>query len=304
MAAGSLWDLGQTPTGTGPASPPTTLQPVQPRLGPEPLEVLASSACMPSASSCFPWDASQLPCSSNVTAFEHAFALGSEVDVQGGRMLYIHPDDCVDSGACEPICPVTAIFYEDDVPAEWKNYTPDQRGVLQRRHLGDRVPPAAPHRSVRSTRTTPSWRTSRPESRPPPRRTRPPSSLDRVRSLRSRVRCWLPPEGDVSRLGSRTRRGLGCALRTAERRSGMEAGERLAGAPDVAAPGSNAKRIAFKVLAGLFAAASFGGLFGAAVVFAWFDTDDGGIHRVHDMGYGALYGPDGSHRRRSRTRRR
>src|SRR5439155_17634095 len=70
----------------------------------------------------------------------------------------------------------------------------------------------------------------------------------------------------------------------------MEAGERLAGAPDVAAPGSNAKRIAFKVLAGLFAAASFGGLFGAAVVFAWFDTDDGGIHRVHDMGYGALFG--------------
>ena len=70
----------------------------------------------------------------------------------------------------------------------------------------------------------------------------------------------------------------------------MEAGERLAGAPDVAAPGSNGKRIVFKVLAGLFAAASFGGLFGAAVVFAWFDTDDGGIHRVHDMGFGALYG--------------
>jgi len=67
-------------------------------------------------------------------------------------------------------------------------------------------------------------------------------------------------------------------------------GERLAGAPDVAAPGANAKRIAFKVLAGLFAAASFGGLFGAGVVFAWFDTDQGGIHRVHDMGYGALYG--------------
>jgi hypothetical protein len=70
----------------------------------------------------------------------------------------------------------------------------------------------------------------------------------------------------------------------------MEAGERLAGAPDVADPGSNAKRIVFKVLAGLFATASFGGLFGVAVVFAWFDTDDGGIHRVHDMGFGALYG--------------
>ncbi len=43
---------------------------------------------------------------------------------EGGRMLYIHPDECVDCGACEPVCPVTAIFYEDDVPAEWKQFTP------------------------------------------------------------------------------------------------------------------------------------------------------------------------------------
>ena len=37
---------------------------------------------------------------------------------EGPRMLYIHPDECVDCGACEPVCPVTAIFYEDDVPAD------------------------------------------------------------------------------------------------------------------------------------------------------------------------------------------
>jgi NAD-dependent dihydropyrimidine dehydrogenase PreA subunit len=43
---------------------------------------------------------------------------------EGNRMLYIHPDECVDCGACEPVCPVTAIFYEDDVPGEWKNFTP------------------------------------------------------------------------------------------------------------------------------------------------------------------------------------
>jgi len=42
---------------------------------------------------------------------------------EGGRMLYIHPDECVDCGACEPVCPVEAIFYEDDVPAEWADYT-------------------------------------------------------------------------------------------------------------------------------------------------------------------------------------
>ena len=35
---------------------------------------------------------------------------------EGTRMLYIHPDECVDCGACEPVCPVEAIYYEDDVP--------------------------------------------------------------------------------------------------------------------------------------------------------------------------------------------
>ena len=34
---------------------------------------------------------------------------------EGERMLYIHPDECVDCGACEPVCPVDAIFYEDDL---------------------------------------------------------------------------------------------------------------------------------------------------------------------------------------------
>jgi ferredoxin len=38
-------------------------------------------------------------------------------------MLYIQPDECVDCGACEPVCPVEAIFYEDDVPEEFVDYT-------------------------------------------------------------------------------------------------------------------------------------------------------------------------------------
>jgi NAD-dependent dihydropyrimidine dehydrogenase PreA subunit len=39
------------------------------------------------------------------------------------RKLYIDPDECIDCGACEPVCPVTAIFAEDDVPDQWKEYT-------------------------------------------------------------------------------------------------------------------------------------------------------------------------------------
>jgi len=36
---------------------------------------------------------------------------------------YIHPEECIDCGACEPECPVNAIFPEDQVPAEWADYT-------------------------------------------------------------------------------------------------------------------------------------------------------------------------------------
>lgn len=34
----------------------------------------------------------------------------------GERMAYIQPDECVDCNACEPACPVEAIYYEDDMP--------------------------------------------------------------------------------------------------------------------------------------------------------------------------------------------
>jgi len=41
---------------------------------------------------------------------------------EGRRSLYINPDECVDCGACEPVCPVEAIYYEDDLPGDWQDY--------------------------------------------------------------------------------------------------------------------------------------------------------------------------------------
>ncbi len=38
------------------------------------------------------------------------------------QMVYIDPDECIDCGACVPECPVQAIFYEADVPDQWKNF--------------------------------------------------------------------------------------------------------------------------------------------------------------------------------------
>jgi NAD-dependent dihydropyrimidine dehydrogenase PreA subunit len=39
-----------------------------------------------------------------------------------GIQLYIDPDVCIDCGACEPECPVEAIFDEDDLPSKWNSY--------------------------------------------------------------------------------------------------------------------------------------------------------------------------------------
>ena len=40
-----------------------------------------------------------------------------------GRMLVIDPEECIDCGACEPECPVNAIYPEESLPAEWTEYT-------------------------------------------------------------------------------------------------------------------------------------------------------------------------------------
>ena len=49
---------------------------------------------------------------------------------EGEDQLYIHPDECIDCGACEPECPVTAIFPEEDVPANLTSYIEKNRVVF------------------------------------------------------------------------------------------------------------------------------------------------------------------------------
>ena len=55
--------------------------------------------------------------------------------------LYIDPDECIDCGACEPECPVTAIFPEEDTPPQWKDYIAKNRDVFQSEN-----PPGKPQR--------------------------------------------------------------------------------------------------------------------------------------------------------------
>jgi ferredoxin len=41
---------------------------------------------------------------------------------EAATQLYIDPVECIDCGACVPVCPVTAIFALDELPDKWKDY--------------------------------------------------------------------------------------------------------------------------------------------------------------------------------------
>jgi len=45
-----------------------------------------------------------------------------EPDFEAAAQLFINPDECIGCGACEPVCPVNAIYADDAVPEEWKDF--------------------------------------------------------------------------------------------------------------------------------------------------------------------------------------
>jgi ferredoxin len=50
-------------------------------------------------------------------------------------MLFIDPEECIDCWACVPECPVSAIYYEEDVPEPWREY------VALNAEMAPRCPP-------------------------------------------------------------------------------------------------------------------------------------------------------------------
>lgn len=49
---------------------------------------------------------------------------------EGKRKLYINPRECIDCGACEPECPVSAITTADDVEAADLPFVGDSAGFF------------------------------------------------------------------------------------------------------------------------------------------------------------------------------
>lgn len=53
---------------------------------------------------------------------------------EGGRMYYIHPDECVNCGLCLSICPVDAIVWDGEITDEQRPFE-----AINREYFGEAV---------------------------------------------------------------------------------------------------------------------------------------------------------------------
>lgn len=63
---------------------------------------------------------------------------------EGGRALYIHPDECVDCGAGKPVCPVETLYYADDLPHSLSPYVADNSAFFSETLPGRGAPLGSP----------------------------------------------------------------------------------------------------------------------------------------------------------------
>ena len=52
---------------------------------------------------------------------------------ESSDQYYIDADECIDCGACEPECPVQAIFPDTEVPPEWSSYIEKNRALSEKK---------------------------------------------------------------------------------------------------------------------------------------------------------------------------
>ena len=44
---------------------------------------------------------------------------------EGARSLYIQPEECINCGACVPVCPEEAIYFDEDLPEPMRRHQKD-----------------------------------------------------------------------------------------------------------------------------------------------------------------------------------
>jgi Fe-S-cluster-containing hydrogenase component 2 len=63
---------------------------------------------------------------------------------EGARALYVQPDECINCGACVPVCPVEAIYYEDDLPESLHRHLKDNADFFTQTLPGQSEPLRSP----------------------------------------------------------------------------------------------------------------------------------------------------------------
>ena len=81
----------------------------------EPCVAICDTACV---------DACPVDCIHGLTSLKEIRAIPPEErPVQlPGIQLFVNPEDCIGCWACLPVCPVNAIFPDDDLPERWRHY--------------------------------------------------------------------------------------------------------------------------------------------------------------------------------------
>ena len=62
---------------------------------------------------------------------------------EGRNMLVIDPDECIDCAVCVPECPVNAIYAEEDLPADQRDFIAENAALARTWPVITRIKPAA-----------------------------------------------------------------------------------------------------------------------------------------------------------------
>ena len=69
---------------------------------------------------------------------------------EGARKLYINPVECIDCGACEPVCPESAVYSDRKPPGEVAGFLADNRRFFEETLPGSQRPLGNPGGSDRT----------------------------------------------------------------------------------------------------------------------------------------------------------